>query len=91
METSNQTLILQAIGPRTSAPGSSETDSSDIVVDTGDDVRRRIRKKQRRIIVTCLVIIGILVALGIATQGAQGNRAIASVTEVDVFKAATPR
>jgi t-SNARE complex subunit (syntaxin) len=38
------------------------------------EIQKSIRKKQCCIIVTCLVIIGIIVAIVIATQSAQGKR-----------------
>ena len=43
------------------------------------DYLKRICKKQCCIIITCLVIIGIIVAIVIGTQTAQGKLAIASV------------
>ena len=55
-------------------------------IKTGNDdiievnrIQQRICKKQCCIIITCLVIIGIIVAIVIATQTAQGKLAIASV------------
>lgn len=48
-------------------------------VESALDFLRRICKKQCCIIITCLVIIGIIVAIVIGTQTAQGKLAIASV------------
>lgn len=43
------------------------------------DTQKKIRKKQCCIIITCFVIIGIIVAIVIGTQSAQGKLAIASI------------
>lgn len=52
-------------------------------IETGEDdiikaieIQKSIRKKQCCIIVTCLVIIGIIVAIVIGTQSAQGKLSI---------------
>jgi t-SNARE complex subunit (syntaxin) len=59
--------------------------ASDYIVEGEEELKRasvlqqKLRKKQCCIIITCLVIIGIIVAIVIATQTAQGKLAVASV------------
>jgi t-SNARE complex subunit (syntaxin) len=44
-------------------------------------IQKNIRKKQCCIIITCLVIIGIIIAIVLATQSAQGKLAVASISK----------